>query len=777
MMKNLTSIFILTLFSCFSANQILAQTPQLMINEIMQSNVDVLFDEREFPDSWVELYNPTNHTIDLQGWMLSDGIDTQKFTSKEIPSGGYALIYCDKEDLPFHTPFRVESGKGALYLYDPSGLLVDEVSFKKMIAPNIVYGRIGDAADKWGYLMKPTPGYENDTDNTKELLPAPVFSHPGGLCSDPFELQIAVPDGLAYDGLNLCVTTDGREPTLADAIGANRYIAQIDSSVAVRAKLFASNAHSPLSTTHSYIFHPRPTSLPITSLAIDKDYLLDENEGILTEGPDPDNPNYLQKHRKPLNAELFIDGEQLFNQVGEIRVSGFSSAGRPQKPFILYANKRFGTKRYNTTDVWPDKTDITEVKSFMLRTGGFHPLTFSEAMLQLLISRSGLNHIYIQAYRPTITYINGRYAGIYNIRERTDEDWMEANFPDVEEFDMVENWENVKAGSRENLRMALYDILNPNTCTLETLEKYFNVECLVNSFAYQLLIGNFDYCYNNIVFWRIEDGKWNILFKDLDMGAVALPDFDLFQYIKGKLEEFDITHPWRNKFEFFDNLTKIPEVREMLYKKIAFMLGDFMQMENFINIRDELAAEVVDEIPYHCELYKPWGITNLDGFYRLMNSFTSNYEGRHQSLWPQMQEHLNAPSSFSLTVEAEDLPLVFNGDRMQMPSFNGRYFLDTPLSVATIHPFKESYAEITEIDNDDNVKIYDIQEVTDKVFADVKSVNILFKEKSGINSITDDEHLDDAPIEYFDITGRKVDSSAKGIVIRRQGRTVSKELR
>ena len=37
---------------------------QLVINELMQSNVECIMDDiREFPDSWVELYNATDEDI------------------------------------------------------------------------------------------------------------------------------------------------------------------------------------------------------------------------------------------------------------------------------------------------------------------------------------------------------------------------------------------------------------------------------------------------------------------------------------------------------------------------------------------------------------------------------------------------------------------------------------------------------------------------------------------------------------------------------------------
>ena len=44
---------------------------QLVINEFMQSNIDCIMDDlNEFPDSWVELYNPGDANIFLNKYKL-----------------------------------------------------------------------------------------------------------------------------------------------------------------------------------------------------------------------------------------------------------------------------------------------------------------------------------------------------------------------------------------------------------------------------------------------------------------------------------------------------------------------------------------------------------------------------------------------------------------------------------------------------------------------------------------------------------------------------------
>ena len=93
----LITLFVATLL-CGSAS---AQT--LKINEIMQSNVETILDDiHEFPDSWVELYNPSDATINLKDYKISNKNKEKKawqLPDKSIAPKGYAIIYCDKEGL------------------------------------------------------------------------------------------------------------------------------------------------------------------------------------------------------------------------------------------------------------------------------------------------------------------------------------------------------------------------------------------------------------------------------------------------------------------------------------------------------------------------------------------------------------------------------------------------------------------------------------------------------------------------------------------------------
>lgn len=152
-------LLILTTFMCTGLS---AQT--LVINELMQSNVETIMDDiKEFPDSWVELYNPTDEAINLEDYKIGTKDKVKKawqLPDMTIEPKGHVIIYCDKEgkeDNRLHTDFRLESGKdGNLYLFKGSDIVDKLEKMAKMPSPDVAYGRETDGGETWGYELTPT---------------------------------------------------------------------------------------------------------------------------------------------------------------------------------------------------------------------------------------------------------------------------------------------------------------------------------------------------------------------------------------------------------------------------------------------------------------------------------------------------------------------------------------------------------------------------------------------------------------------------------------------
>jgi len=89
---------------------------QPVINEFMASNTTTIMDEdKEYPD-WIELYNPTDSSIDLTGYGLSDRPDNPYkwiFQNIILYPGEYKLVFAsgkDRKEIPRHWETVINHG-------------------------------------------------------------------------------------------------------------------------------------------------------------------------------------------------------------------------------------------------------------------------------------------------------------------------------------------------------------------------------------------------------------------------------------------------------------------------------------------------------------------------------------------------------------------------------------------------------------------------------------------------------------------------------------------
>ncbi len=106
----------------------------LVISELMALNHTTLPDEETEPDypDWIEIYNPTNQTVDLDGWYLTDDVDRLdkwEFPSIDLDPHKYLVVFASEKDRrnparPLHTNFELDAGGEYLALVMPDGSTV-----------------------------------------------------------------------------------------------------------------------------------------------------------------------------------------------------------------------------------------------------------------------------------------------------------------------------------------------------------------------------------------------------------------------------------------------------------------------------------------------------------------------------------------------------------------------------------------------------------------------------------------------------------------------------
>lgn len=662
---------------------------QLVINELMQSNVDCLMDDiNEFPDSWVELYNAGTTAVELSQYKLGsseDAAEAWSLPAGSIGAGRYAVVYCDKEAHGMHADFRLESGKGAaVYLFRGDAVADNITGLKKQPAPNVAYGRQADGGSVWGYQQTPTPGKPNCGLLCTKVLGEPVFSEPGRVVTGrpAISLTLSLPGGTPA-GTEIRVTYDGSEPTRNSAL----YTAPITvrTTTAVRAKLFCEGYLSPRSTTHSYIFFPRVLTLPVVSIVTDSKYFYDNTVGIYVDGTyQSGKKNYEFDWRRPVNLEYFA-GENRnsdINQLCETRIQGGATRPFLLKSLAVYANKRFGVKRFSY-EFFPDqRPGLTEYKSIVLRNAGndFDYLYMRDAVIQRTMAKHA--DLDWQAWRPVIVYINGVYKGILNIRERSNEDNIYTNYGGLEDIDMIENWQELKEGDRDH-----YDRFRAfyaeHGHTMAEYEKWMDCKEFINLMAMNLYYNNQDFPGNNFVMWRprTADGRWRFIAKDTDFGLGLYGSPATYKTLEWFYNpNYDSNRAWANGYEhtrLFRRLMEDADFSREFIDRTAIYMGDFMNERGTREVWDPMYELIKAEYPYHRRLVNQW----WPDYDEELSAARSWLSARTESFYQQLADYYKLGHPVRLLINhgfgeegLDGLQVCFNGVELSRATFDGRFF-------------------------------------------------------------------------------------------------------
>lgn len=762
---------------------------ELIINELMQSNIDCIMDDlKEFPDSWVELYNAGSESVNLSDYALSVSPKEKKaykLPSRTVSPGQYVVVYCDKEEKDLHASFRLESGKdGELYLWKNGTIIEQYTGMKKMPAPNVAYGRETDGADTWGYQLTPTPGRSNCGKTSNEILGDPVFSKAGHVAKTSFALELTLPDD-APAGTQIRYTLDGTEPTVNSTLYTGALA--INNTKTVRAALFKDGAITPRSVTNSYIFLGRDMTLPVVSLVTDRNYFYSDNLGIYNEKNNGENAR--NDWRRPVNMEVFRQPEQesVVNQLCETRVKGGASRGAALKSLVMYANKRFGTKRFVHEFFKDDAPELTEWKSIELRNAGndFDYLYLRDALIQRNMGRRA--DLDWQPWQPAIVMINGEYKGILNIRPRSNEDYVYTFYDGLEDVTVVENWWELKEGEQSQLD-AFKAFYEAHGHTYEEFDAVMDVSEFCNLMIVESFHNNVDFPGNNIEMWRpiADGGRWRWIVKDTDFGMGLYDRPFNYKYLDWLYDpNFDQNNNWANKYEhtrLFRRLMDIDRFKNMFIDRCAVYMGDFLNGTVLASDLDEMTAVIRSEYKHHRKLFNErWPnydeeVTKAKNWARNRTTFFYNHLAERLKLGKAVPVTIDRERSDNLKITVNDVPL--SGRSFDGSFFAGRKLTlkgetDEPDRVVTKWRIHASGAAQTDVELSGASVEYTIpSSATSVTISSVKG------EGSGINEVPSDEFDMTAPYEVYSISGARLNESGAlpaGVYILKQG-TKSKKI-
>lgn len=617
------SIFIIT--SAF--------TQGVILNEIMSDNESYVEDESGNMNDWIEIYNPTENDISLEGYYLSDDKDNLlkwEFPFIEIRSEEYMIIYASGEnwysDSEMHTNFKIKSD-GEDVILTKEGVIEDEI-YVPLLEENYSYGRDPNMSTSWMVMSIPTPLELNRKSKKLDASLSSgfydgnqqLFIEGAGASKIHYTLNGSIPtsSSLIFEQGSLINYINEKDnyfcdfPTTApgELITNQEWIkptSQMNIGYVMKYASFEDDVlTSKVESKFFFISSDNATNfnLPVISIIVDEEGFFGDSLGLYVPGNsyDSNDPvwtgNFFmtgKEWEREAHFTYFDENKELkVEQNIGIRIHGGKTRNAAQKSLRLYARSEYGKSQLEY-DFLPN-TESSKFKRLILRTtmgpwGG--EIVFKDEFAQSSISH--LN-VYTQDYRPVIVLINGEYWGIHSIRDRMDEEYLSYKLGlSPEDFEMNE-WEN---SDFTELQEYVMDNDLSNSIHFEYVSDRLDISSFIDYNIVQMYYGNYDWPANNNRWWREKNGKWkNVLF-DLD---ATFTDYNYNMIIHNTNDDPELSGPNNTRATlFFRSLVKNESFVDAFLDRYVYLLENTFNPERLISRLDVIKSEYFLEMEGHIE--------------------------------------------------------------------------------------------------------------------------------------------------------------------------------
>lgn len=427
------------------------------------------------------------------------------------------------------------------------------------------------------------------------------FSVNGGLYQNPFSLTLSTD----LENAQIYYTTDGSDPTensilcSGDISIENRTSQPNDLSeisgvstgfkapnglvfkgTVIKARAISAESRTPVFVNSYFVSDDILTryGVKIISITTERDNLFSKQNGIYM------SPNYLESgelYERSAFVEVFdSDGSCQIAQPAGIRIHGGASRNYQQKSFRVYARENpeyqsGGLKTFENNLFDGTVTDfrggiITKYKRFMLRNGGndWDKKFIQDAFIQDVCAPLDFD---TQGYRPAVAFINGEFWGMYDLRERYDDQYFRYHYKLNDNKDVAMLKLSSEDGKRDILSLEegdeqyLNEYLEHYNWILEnslkrpenydTACKYFDPSNMMDYVIANVYFKNWDWPQNNVVIWKNTnpqndfDDRWRFAMLDndytLEANGKLNTDNILENRIYGKDQPSDSVKGWK----------------------------------------------------------------------------------------------------------------------------------------------------------------------------------------------------------------------------------------
>ncbi|MBL4625330.1 MAG: CotH kinase family protein [Flavobacteriales bacterium] len=680
----------------------------LFINEVMSKNTNTVINPDSEYSDWIEIFNNSDRLVDISGYYLNLNKKKKKW---QIPQGtfispkGYLVFWADGKDSGYHTSFKLANKKEKITLETEGGAIIDELVIGNQFN-ECSYGRSGKNVEDKGYFAAPTAGKENAEEVIRD--PVRIDSPQIRLLESNNSSAIEITSDCA--GCEVRYTLDGSTPNW----NSNVYegVVKVDSPIVVRAKNFKKNSIPSETVTRTYIAE-NLHSLPIVSIVTDPKNLWDDYIGIYAEGKNGiagnigPVANWNQDWEREANIEYFDNsGNCEFNEKIGIKILGQYINTFPQKPIGIYFKSKYGNKKLNY-QLFKDK-NIDQFSRFVVRVADWGKTNIRDGVMGAIAQDMNVDK---QSYQPVVTYLNGKYWGIYEMREKLDNNFIASNHQiNADSIDMIENAlgiMDVNSGDGKDYNELMSYLQNNDLNTKENYEYVANQVDLDNFLDYiiaQIYFANIDWPGNNLRCWKEKgaDGKWRWILFDSDVG---LDNYNQQLYNHNTLgwamlaASGDDVHCPPHSTLLIRKMFQNQEFCRTFIQRFSVHLNTTFQTERLLNIVDSMQNQIAMEMPLQIKKWGDMKVYGISHSYSSMEVWNNNVDvintfvrKRPDVVWSILKGTFNLGATINLSIKKGDGGYLLIDDVPMKKQYSGKHFQNVPVILKAIA--KEGYTFI-----------------------------------------------------------------------------------
>lgn len=547
----------------------------LIINEVMNLNYSYLVQNGDNYYDWIELYNNGKDKINLKDYYLTTSTNTPKMYNLpdvELEAGKYYILMASGDtklsnNKYKHTNFKLSENEG-LFLYK------DNKVIDSLYMANIPIGSSYGRGNNSGlYYFSPSPLKSNNS-GTMQISYTPLFSKEAGVYNNEKDFKLEI-----YCNGKTYYTTNGAKPTTSSKLYSSALT--LKGTTVIKAMCVESGKKNSEVITKSYIINEKHT-MPVLSVSLNPSDFTSISRNAWT-----------VDYEKEAYAEFFEDGDGFSIPAG-LKLFGGSTRGHAKKSFSINFRKKYGEGKLNY-QVFENR-DNAVYDSIVLRTGSQDE---GNAIIRDILGTSlvdGMINVDVQAYKSAILYINGKYWGIYYLREKVNESFITSHYNvDGSKADILRIDGDVTNGSR----VAYNKLINYVTSHNLANDKYYDyvttlvdIDSVIDYWVAETYVTN-----NDIVNCRffshpdVNDGRWKFVFYDLDF---AFYNYFL-NYYNFSTKSTGMT-PHGYSTTLLRNLMKNAKFKDKYVERVAYQLKEVWNKERVMKRYNEILAELEPEI-------------------------------------------------------------------------------------------------------------------------------------------------------------------------------------